>query len=183
MARDVIAPLVLLHYFGKKHPDIDSSLVKITIWFYAISLLAYLIFHLCRTPQKLDADRDAKERLLTATIAERDETILALNAKPKRTPAEQHRYEVGEKALERFGQDAVIALRHLRTHETLRLGTYPPQLPPGMKYERLLWAYNACLGEGLVTCRENYPKTGERRFQIAPTMTQILDELLYKEPE
>jgi len=58
-------------------------------------------------------------------------------------------------------------------------GTYFPELPPGMHGDELLRIYNACLGEGLVTKQEKHG-SGERTFEIAPTMNSVLDELLYE---
>jgi len=48
-----------------------------------------------------------------------------------------------------------------------------------MHGDELLRIYNACLGEGLVTKQEKHG-SGERTFEIAPTMNSVLDELLYE---
>jgi hypothetical protein len=174
----VVPPLFV--YFRNRRAQIDWTVTKSTIWLYLIFLSAYILVHLCRTPAKLDADRDVNEKSLSAALAERDETILRLSAKPQRTPAEQHYYDVAKKTLQQFGPKAAIALRHLKTHGSLTFGTYNPQfLPPGLTASEAIWAYNACAGEGVVTCREN-PRMGERTFQIAPPMNQVLDELLYE---
>jgi hypothetical protein len=163
-----------------RHAQTDWELLKSTIWFYAIALLLYVLLQLCRTPGKLDADHGATEKALEATIAERDRTIANLTTKPPRTAAEQHHYDVARKTLDQFGPKVAIALRHLKTHGSPTFGTFAPPLPPGMNVNEALWAYNACVGEGLVTYREKIG-SGQRAFEIAPTMNQVLDELLYED--
>jgi hypothetical protein len=178
----LIAPSILA-YASNRHTQIDLELIRNAIWFYAASLLIYVFVHLWRTAAKLDADRSATERRLLAELAYRDVTIVKLQTKPSRTPAEQHDYDVAVRALKEFGEPAIIALRHLRTHGTLTFGTFAPTLPLGLSLDRTLWAYNACRGDGLVTCQDNYPRQGDRTYHIAPTMGPILAELLYQAEE
>ncbi len=104
----------------------------------------------------------------------------ALAEKPQRTSAQQHHYETAQKALQKLGPNAVIALRHLKTHRTLIFGMYDPLLPAGMNHEQAMSTYQSCAAEGLVTQRDALkPGTAERTFEIAPTMNEVLDELLY----
>lgn len=49
-----------------------------------------------------------------------------------------------------------------------------------MRGDDLLRIYDACVAEGLVTKQERHG-SGERTFEIAPTMNNVLDELLYEE--
>jgi len=101
--------------------------------------------------------------------------------KPKRTKAEQYHYENAVKALHELGSGAAVALRHLKTHGTLTFGTYYPLLPSGMSGDQAFGIYNTCVARGLVTQLEK-PGSGERTFAIAPTMNDVLDELLYATP-
>lgn len=149
----LLVPAVFV-YFRNRHAQIDWNVIESTILLYAVALFIYIVSHLCRTPGKLDADREKREASLISAIAERDQTILKFNAKPPRSAAEQHHYDVAKKALEQFGPKAVIALRHLKTHGKLTFGTFYPPLPAGMKGEDAVWAYNACVGEGLVTVHD-----------------------------
>jgi hypothetical protein len=110
------------------------------------------------------------------------EQLRALVAKPPRTAADQHRYDTGRKLLQGFGERksiAVQALRHLRAHGSLTFGTFAPPLPPGLKLDDVLWAYGACLPDGLVTVSQDHPR-GERTFSIPLAMNALLDELLYE---
>ena len=118
-----------------------------------------------------------------AKIAVRDAEIkrlMDLIAKPQRTTAEQTRYDNAKKLLQGFGGRAVIAvkaLRHLRTHGSLSFGMYDPPLPVGMKRDDVLWVYNACLPDGLVT--RNITVRGEQTYEIPAAMQNVLDDLLY----
>jgi hypothetical protein len=49
-----------------------------------------------------------------------------------------------------------------------------------MRGDDLLRIYDACVAEGLVTKQERHG-SGERTFETAPTMNNVLDELLYEE--
>jgi hypothetical protein len=77
----------------------------------------------------------------------------------------------------------VIALRHLRTNRTLTFaapGTFTkPMIPAGMTESQLHKIYLSCAQEGLVIKREKYG-SGERTFEIAPTMEVPLENLLYE---
>lgn len=181
----VVPPLAA--YFRDPHAQIDWPLIKNALWLYGFAFLIYALVHLCRTPKKLDADRDTREILLVSSIAineedirKRDETIRVLTDKPKRTAVEQRHYETAEKALQKLGGRAAIALRHLRQHKSLQYGMYDPILPAGMTGSEFVNLCSACVEEGLVSQRNGYPTLGERTFEIAPTMEKALDELLYK---
>jgi len=87
----------LAAYLRDPHTQIDWVLFKNTLLLYAFAFSIYVLFHLCRTPRKLDADRAIREQGLSTIIAERDQIIASLSAKPKRTPAEQHDYDRAKK--------------------------------------------------------------------------------------
>jgi hypothetical protein len=170
----------LLVYLRDPHAKIDWSVIESAIWFYAVTFTLYVLVHVCRIPKKLDDDREADAQVLSESIGKREEIIGKITSKPPRTPAEQHDFDTASRALERFGQKAKIALRHLRRHESLTFGVYDPILPSGLNRDDTVWAYNACAGEGLVTRRDNDPRYGEATFAIAPKMAKALDELLYE---
>jgi hypothetical protein len=68
-----------------------------------------------------------------------------------------------------------------KTQGRVTFGTYNPFLPSGISSaSQLVDIYLACLREGLVTVSDDSQK-GERTFEIAPTMSNVLDELLYEE--
>jgi len=143
------------------------------------ALVIYAGVHGVRVPRKLDSDRAEKQKRLTATIAERDATIHKLSEKPKRSAAQQHDYEVVQNALKLLGEKGVEALRHIRTHDALTFGTYPPVLPVGLSNADTLWVYNHAASEGILTVGGKVA-IGERTFSVSPKMELILDELLYE---
>jgi hypothetical protein len=147
------------------------------------ALSSVIIFRIFLSPllvyRKRETDARNAENTLRTTLAEREKAILKLTTKPQRTPAEQHHYDTAKKTIDQLGPSCVIALRHLKTHGRLAFGFYSLELPVGIQRDDLLRLYNACLGAGLVTARDN-PSHGERTFEIAPTMNAVLDELLYE---
>jgi hypothetical protein len=101
--------------------------------------------------------------------------------KAKRTVAQQHHYDTAKSALQKLGPIAETALRHLKTHQPLTFGMYDPLLPVGMNHDQAMNIYQLCAAEGLVTQRDALkPGYAERVFEIAPTMNEVLDELLYE---
>ena len=80
----VVPPL--LAYVRDSHAPLDLVLIKNSLVLYAFALAIYLLAHLCRTPRKLDLERDARETALVGEISgqnraikERDETIRTLS--------------------------------------------------------------------------------------------------------
>jgi hypothetical protein len=118
----------------------------------------------------------AQQSALACTKCKANAFGNAVTDQPKRTSAERYHYEVARVALGKIGQEAVIALRHLKIKGTLTFGFYPPPLPIGMTNDRALAIYNECLTEELVTRRG----TEELTFEIAAPMQSVLDELLYE---
>lgn len=116
-------------------------------------------------------------------IAQRDRTIEELSSKPKRSAAEQRRYEIAESALVRLGPNAGTALRHLMTNGSLTFGFYNPALPPGIGGSELSAIYVAFAREGLVSQQDGKPGAGERTFAIAENMRDVLNDLLYAGPK
>lgn len=167
-------------YLRDSHP-LDWELIKTSLWLYLFAFAVYALVHLSRVPRKLDDDRESRERSLIAIISQKDDAIRSLNDRPKRTAAEQHHYEKAKAALDKLGTDAVKALRHLQTQGKLTFGFYNPQaIPEAMTGEQLHNVYRACAVEGLVSQQE-HTGSGERTFEIAPTMVNALNELLYKD--
>jgi cell division protein FtsB len=175
----VVLPPVFV-FLRDRHAQIDWTVIRATLVLYSFALPLYFAVHLIRTPKKLDQERNAREANMRQEIAARDETIKQKNAeleKPKYTAAEQHDYETARKALKTLGQKGLIALRHIRRHDSLTFGTYPPVLPPGLNSNHTLWVFNHCASEGVLTCNG----THERTYAVAPKMEKILDDLLYSE--
>jgi hypothetical protein len=132
--------------------------------------------------RRRDHQARSAEAALRQTITERDSEISVLKAKPKRSPAEQYRYEQAKMFVERLGEKSVQALRYLRSVGSLNFGTYNPPLPPFItRVEDLLWVYNAACSEGLVTSRDD--RLGARTYEIPPAMTLALDAVLYENEE
>lgn len=181
----VVPPLAI--YLHDPHAQIDWALIRTTIVLYVFALMVYILAHLGRTPKKLDLERDARETGLIGGIVdrdrvlkERDEVIRTLSEKPKRTAAEQHHYDIANNFLQKVDPSFKIALRYLKTQGKVTFGTYSPSLPVGIaSAEQLVDIYLECLREGLVAKSDNSQRS-ERTFEIAPTMNNVLDELLYE---
>jgi hypothetical protein len=149
-----------------------------------LSIIGNVLIAVWTGAKSLDAGLHEKIQHRDVIVAARDQTIEEQDEKirsitePKRTPAEQHHYDTAKKTIERLGPSCVVALRHLKTHGRLIIGTFGSPLPPGIPRDDVIRIYDECFGAGLVTARDN-PSQGERMFEIAPTMNAVLDELLY----
>ncbi len=186
----LIGPLLaarLLH----RHLLVDWELVYTTLGLYAVAAVIYAAVHVCRVPKKLDTERGAREAALARglsdyeqKIKERDDAIRAQSEKTKRTPAEQHNYDKLKKCLDRFGDKAAIALRHLRARGSIIItapgmgNTSGSFVPPDINLSELNWALGACAGEGVVIINEPFGKN-ERIYEIAKNMDKALEDLLY----
>jgi len=178
----LVVPLIV-GYFRHPHTHIDWGTIQDTLWLYGVTFPIYVLVHLCRIPKKLDDDREEERKQLAEAIAERDKTIRQITSTPQRTVAEQHHYDTAKRALQKLGPEAITALRHLKTHRTLKFGAYNPPLPTGMSGAYAIGFYDRCVSEGLVTRRDTLDRaTSEATFEIAPTMDSVLDELLYEKP-
>lgn len=156
-------------------------------YLFAVSILLYVlaailaVIHWKREHKKdAAASPPPATQPINISLSNIGNPVVAFAEKPQRTSAQQHHYETAQKALQKLGPNAVIALRHLKTHRTLIFGMYDPLLPAGMNHEQAMSIYQSCVAEGLVTQRDVLkPGTAERTFEIAPTMNEVLDELLY----
>jgi hypothetical protein len=144
-----------------------------------LSLAGTWIIALWKGAESLDA-------ALRNELTKRDTKILSYETahhKPQRTPAEHHRYKSAQLALDRLGEPALMALRHLSTYGELVFGLTHPPLPEGMNLGEAMNIYLACVGEGLAARRDINANIDTECpsviFQIAPGMKAALEELLY----
>lgn len=169
-------------YFGKGGPLKETILIVLAST--GTYILCYVVDFLWKmlivAPMRIDAEH-------IGTEAELRETIKALQSKPTRTNAEQHRYEQAKRALDELGLDAMTVLRHLRAHEELMFsGNSFPILPDGMNQINLRVALDNCARKHLVSVKTVMRQTGaiypiqDDTYQIAPGMKAALDELLYE---
>jgi hypothetical protein len=156
-----------------------SRIVESALLGLALTLIGNVAISLYRGARSLD-------KKLHDQIGERDETIVALNEKPRRSAAEQDYFDTGKKLLSGFGgrtMIAVKALRHLLRHGALTYhgpgSNFANLLPEGMNLQDAFWAYNAC-GSSLIRVDEKYG-SGERTYSIPESMKKTLEELLYDE--
>lgn len=184
----LVVPAVVA-YLRDPHGQIDWVLIRNSLILYAFAFSVYILAYLRLTPKRLDDDRQEREQLLLATIADReqtirkrDETVRILADKPKHTPAEQHDYDIAKKALQLLKEKGVAALRHIRRQGSLTfgIGMATGPLPRGLSFNDTLWVYNHCASEGLLTCSEKIG-SGLKTFAVSPKMEKILDEVLYEE--
>lgn len=177
-------------YLRDRHTQINWALIREALWLYAFAAAIYILVHLCRTPKKLDLERDAREIAFLddilgrdQMIKEREETIRTLREKPKRSAAEQHDYDKLKKALGMFKETGLIALRYIRSVGSITFGgAYSPTLPSGLTPEKALWVYRHCASEGLLNCTANFGKTQEI-FAVLPKMDKIFNDVLFPELE
>ena len=118
-------------------------------------------------------------------IDEQDQEIRRLTEAPKRSAAEQHHYDTAKKCIDRFGEKAILSLRHLRTCETFTVvspgmsnSSASTFLPSGVTLAEMDWALGACAGYGVVTYAGRFKST-DRTYEIPESMKKALDELLY----
>jgi hypothetical protein len=153
---------------------------------YGVAFVIYFLIQLCRTPRKLDLDRDAREIELNHVIFKSEETVKqreadlrALKENPLRSAAEQHEYDTVKGVLKVTGDKGIKALRHIRKHGSLTFGTFSPVLAPGLNAQEMQWVYNHAASEGVLTVGGKQ-ELGERIYSISPKMEKALDEALYE---
>lgn len=115
-------------------------------------------------------------------------TLRALEAKPKRTPAQQHLYDKTKAALERGDsarqQTTREALRHLHTHRELSTGQQLVEFAHAKKIDSnaIFTVLNQlAMQDGVVTLLHG--KTDSSTWKLPEGMNAVLDELLYKDGE
>jgi hypothetical protein len=128
-----------------------------------------------------------------AAIYESDQaTITKLRAEiarfAGRSPAEQYYFDILKRALDKRGDDAVSALRHLRSHRTIafKISQGRPVattlIPDGMSNE---WAYgmlSALASDGVLKYNQNLLSDGqEETYEIAQGMISIIDGAIHPE--
>ena len=180
----VVPPLAL--YLHDSHAQIDWPLIKIAIELYGFALAIYFLVQLCRTPKKLDGDRDAREielgNLITdkeQLIRQRDQSISAMAEEPRRTPAEQHNYDKLKRMLEIYKETGIAALRHIRNVGTLTFGgAGAVTLPAGLTVDKALWVYRGCAAEALLIHVSSLGLSQET-FSVPENLGKIFDDALY----
>jgi hypothetical protein len=161
------------------------------------ALASVFIFRLFLSPLLVYRNRDTEARAAESelravitkheeTIKQRDETLQALNAKPKRSAAEQHDYELVKSALGVVKEKGKIALRFLRNNGTLKFGismgspSGGPLPPAGISLAEMLWAYRHCADAGVVSMSRNLGAT-EETFTIVPHMIKAVEQALFED--
>jgi hypothetical protein len=130
--------------------------------------------------------------LASLTQANLDETLLSGFAlemaeleraqidtsKHERSPADQHRYQVAEAALQKLGQTAVKVLQYLGTIGKYVDGSSPP--PSGLNGMQTRDMLAQLAAAQMVRCEITNHRMDERTYEIAPVMIPVLDDLLYR---
>jgi hypothetical protein len=183
----LIVPPLAAFLRDRSHALIDWVRIKNSLELYGFAFAVYALVYVRLTARRLDADREAREQLLASRIAGCEQTIrgqkdaISTLEKPKRSAGEQHDYDKLKRALQILKGDGLIALRHIRSHRSLTLGSYGasfPVLPPGLTLERALWVYRHCASEGLLIGTSNSAGT-QQTFAIDPKTDKLFDELLF----
>jgi len=128
-----------------------------------------------------------------AAIYESDQaTITKLRAEltrfAGRSPAEHYYFDILRRTLDKRGDDAVSALRHLRSHRTIAFKVShgrpvaTTMIPDGMSNE---WAYgmlSALASDGVLKYKQNPLSDGhEETYEIAQGMISIIDGAIHPE--
>ncbi|HVW09361.1 MAG TPA: toll/interleukin-1 receptor domain-containing protein [Bryobacteraceae bacterium] len=101
-------------------------------------------------------------------------------SKPERSPADQHRYQIAEAAIEKLGPAAVKVLQHLGTVGKYVIGTYSPPPPPGLNGNQMRETLAQLVDARMVRYEITDHRIDERAYEIVPAMIPILDDLLYR---
>jgi hypothetical protein len=161
-----------------------------------VSILATYLHSRRKGAEALDASFDQALEQANKTIESRDRALQDLQKK-RRTPAEEHNYQLARRALEELGSDATAVLRHLRNHESLTATSPTIQFGPpsydiqpamqSMNTKTVVAMLDACAARDLVTrtpfTRSSggvVPITGST-YQIASGMRSAIEELLYQD--
>ena len=174
--------------FSRKAPMSQVLLTVLIIlggylMLYGLEFCWNLLF---RAPMALYGESEQKVASAQAEVRALMEKAQAL----KRTPAEEHRHRIVVDAIEKYGEPARTALRHLRHQETVSITSYPmsgnsdfSSLPSGIDAR----SFGVILGQLVsveVVKRTTEPATPQRShsvFEIAPGLLAAMDEVLYAE--
>lgn len=144
------------------------------------SLAGTYTFAIWKGAESLDAGLRSELSERDQKIISQEQTIQKFSEKPKRSPVEEHHYATAKIALNRLGANGSALLRHLNLHGTLTFNQFAPPLPVGLSPEAAREILNRCVGEQLVTIRQNPNRVSwDYVYEIAPGMKAALDELLY----
>jgi hypothetical protein len=102
-----------------------------------------------------------------------------LHAKKTRSAAEQHQFEIAEKAITKLGPVAETVLQHLRICGKYASGHYSPPPPPGLNGNQMREMLAKLVDERLVRYDITNHVIDERTYELVPGMVPVLDELLY----
>ena len=139
-----------------------------------VALIGTWVISVVRATKLLDEEAQS-------CILGQNSRIIELEKKPKRTPAEQHHYEIALEAIKKHGERGKSVLRHLRNYGELVYGFTGPQPPPGMNGNELKSVLSELTGSHVVTMSERRSgSTTESVFRLAPGVQSAMDELLYR---
>ena len=174
---------------------LDWALIKITIELYLLLFGVYCLIQLCRSPKKLDEDRDSRERTLVRDVSDRDQKIrdrdeqiverdskIADLQKPRRTAAQQHEYDHAKSSLSKASPKAASVLKFVYRHGEQIFGMYnPAQLPDGISADEMRSIIDGLAKDGSVSRRDiQEPRNPHSVYDIAASMKPILTILLYE---
>jgi hypothetical protein len=147
-----------------------------------VSLIGNYIIAMRRGAEALDAERVGEIRSKDTKILDREKEIRAL-AKPPRTGAEQHYYEIAKLALAKHGPEAMKILYHMRTHDGIEFTDWVlPHLPSGLDRKAAERVLELLRQENIVNVNHSPDRGGTKSiWKIAggSAMLAALDDLLY----
>jgi len=176
-ASTCLAPLALqiARHGWRSLVSLEETLVSAIVGL-GVSLVGTYVIAVWKAAEALDAEQRAK--LAGADLVKR-----------RRTPSEEHHFNLVKAAIARRGEAAVTVLRHLRTHSRIVFRGNSIQgraiwavtaLPPAMNKDETLLVLNRLTVDGVVTPTQNsVPDGSEDVFEIAPGVVSVVDDLIY----
>ena len=174
--------------FSRKAPMSQILLTVLIIlggylMLYGLEFCWNLLF---RAPMALYGESEQKVASAQAEVRALMEKAQA----PKRTLAEEHRHRIVVDAIEKYGETAKAALRHLRHQRTVTITSYPmsgnvdcSSVPSTINAKQFGGVLSQLVAAGVVrrTTEPNTPQLSHSVFEITPVLLAAMDEVLYTE--
>lgn len=178
---------ILIPLVHKLFPSMKESQLTPLAWEIPLAIFCLIAaVRIVIAPYLIYRDRhfSAKriEVELGKEVEDRDTRIHALTEKPKRSAAEQNRYDTVIKALALVKDKGKTALAFLRRNGSLTFSSpgngINPVPPSGLTEHDLLWTYRHCASEGIVSLTRNR-SANEETFSITVDMTKAVDDAIF----
>jgi hypothetical protein len=153
-----------------------------TVSLYVVGWMgSFLINYIWSGPAGLYREQQSTIETQLGTIEQLE------RAKPKRSPADQHHFEILKRAIEKRGEDARKVLRHLRSQRTVAFRVSPARgvvaitlIPADMNRDQAYGMMASLAIDLVLTCaRGPGQEDHEEIFEIAQGVMPVVDDLIY----